>query len=139
MQCWQLNWHLMLHLNFRKKLNPIKPLQQINLNNEILYMYKEIVQGGGGDRESLREREKCRKQKRMAHPWFATIWGMWIKPRKKRSPVEDFNPQDNDRPSAYDVKTCSKLKPIIWLLCNIFLWSQHRFNKISSFIREPCC
>lgn len=64
----------MLHLNFRKKLNPIKPLQQINLNNEILYMYKEIVQGGGErDRESLREREKCRKQKRMAHPWFATI------------------------------------------------------------------
>lgn len=65
----------MLHLNFRKKLNPIKPLQQINLNNEILYMYKEIVQGGGGDRqrESHREREKCRKQKRIAHPWFATI------------------------------------------------------------------
>lgn len=65
----------MLHLNFRKKLNPIKPLQQINLNNEILYMYKEIVQGGGGETErvSEREREKCRKQKRMAHPWFATI------------------------------------------------------------------
>lgn len=58
MQCWQLNWHLMLHLNFRKKLNPIKPLQQINLNNEILYMYKEIVQGGGErQRESQRERE----------------------------------------------------------------------------------
>lgn len=49
----------MLHLNFRKKLNPIKPLQQINLNNEILYMYKEIV-GGGGDRESLGERERER-------------------------------------------------------------------------------
>lgn len=64
----------MLHLNFRKKLNPIKPLQQINLNNEILYMYKEIVQGGGEtERVSEREREKCRKQKRMAHPWFATI------------------------------------------------------------------
>lgn len=66
----------MLHLNFRKKLNPIKPLQQINLNNEILYMYKEIVQGGGGRErqgESQREREKWRKQKRIAHPWFATI------------------------------------------------------------------
>lgn len=64
----------MFHLNFRKKLNPIKPLQQINLNNEILYMYKEIV-GGGREKqgESQREREKCRKQKRMAHPWFATI------------------------------------------------------------------
>lgn len=62
----------MLHLNFRKKLNPIKPLQQIYLNNEILYMYKEIVQGGGGG-ERQREREKCRKQKRIAHPWFATI------------------------------------------------------------------
>lgn len=55
----------MLHLNFRKKLNPIKPLQQINLNNEILYMYKEIVQGGGGrDRESLRERERSAGNKK---------------------------------------------------------------------------
>lgn len=51
----------MLHLNFRKKLNPIKPLQQINLNNEILY----IVQGGGGrDRESLRERERSAGNKK---------------------------------------------------------------------------
>lgn len=54
----------MLHLNFRKKLNPIKPLQQINLNNEILYMYKEIVQGGGGYRESLRERERSAGNKK---------------------------------------------------------------------------
>lgn len=54
----------MLHLNFRKKLNPIKPLQQINLNNEILYMYKEIVQGGGRDRESLRERERSAGNKK---------------------------------------------------------------------------
>lgn len=56
----------MLHLNFRKKLNPIKPLQQINLNNEILYMYKEIVQGGGGERlkESLRERERSAGNKK---------------------------------------------------------------------------
>lgn len=46
----------MLHLNFRKKLNPIKPLQQINLNNEILYMYKEIV-GGGGQRQRESQRE----------------------------------------------------------------------------------
>lgn len=55
----------MLHLNFRKKLNPIKPLQQINLNNEILYMYKEIVQGGGEtDRESLTERERSAGNKK---------------------------------------------------------------------------
>lgn len=55
----------MLHLNFRKKLNPIKPLQQINLNNEILYMYKEIVQGGGGRlKESLRERERSAGNKK---------------------------------------------------------------------------
>lgn len=51
----------MLHLNFRKKLNPIKPLQQINLNNEILYMYKEIVQGGG---ETERERERSAGNKK---------------------------------------------------------------------------
>lgn len=50
----------MLHLNFRKKLNPIKPLQQINLNNEILYMYKEIV-GGGGGRQRERERSAGNK------------------------------------------------------------------------------
>lgn len=55
----------MLHLNFRKKLNPIKPLQQINLNNEILYMYKEIVQGGGERlTESLRERERSAGNKK---------------------------------------------------------------------------
>lgn len=55
----------MLHLNFRKKLNPIKPLQQINLNNEILYMYKEIVQGGGERlKESLRERERSAGNKK---------------------------------------------------------------------------
>lgn len=55
----------MLHLNFRKKLNPIKPLQQINLNNEILYMYKEIVQGGGErQRESQRERERSAGNKK---------------------------------------------------------------------------
>lgn len=53
----------MLHLNFRKKLNPIKPLQQINLNNEILYMYKEIVQGVGG-RERQRERERSAGNKK---------------------------------------------------------------------------
>lgn len=141
LQCWQLNWHLMLHLNFRKKLNPILSHCSKYIWTMKFYTCIRKLFRGGGDRqrESHREREKCRKQKRMAHPWFATIWGMWIKPRKKRSPVEDFNPQDNDRPSAYDVKTCSKLKPIICLLCNIFLWSQHRFNKISSFIREPCC
>lgn len=57
----------MFHLNFRKKLNPIKPLQQINLNNEILYMYKEIVQGVGGrerQRESQRERERSAGNKK---------------------------------------------------------------------------
>lgn len=64
----------MLHLNFRKKLNPIKPLQQINLNNEILYMYKEIVQGGGGETERVSEREReVPETKKKAHPWFATI------------------------------------------------------------------
>lgn len=55
----------MLHLNFRKKLNSIKPLQQIDLNNEILYMYKEIVQGGGErQRESQRERERSAGNKK---------------------------------------------------------------------------
>lgn len=54
----------MLHLNFRKKLNPIKPLQQINLNNEILYMYKEIVQGGGRETERVSERERSAGNKK---------------------------------------------------------------------------
>lgn len=53
----------MLHLNFRKKLNPIKPLQQIYLNNEILYMYKEIVQGGG-ETERVSERERSAGNKK---------------------------------------------------------------------------
>lgn len=111
----------MLHLNFRKKLNPIKPLQQINLNNEILYMYKEIVQGGGErQRESQRERE-VPETKKNGSSLVCNHLRHVDQAKKKRSPVEDFNPQDNDKPSAYDVKTCSKLKPIIWLLCNIFL------------------